>query len=245
MIVCSKCKIEKDNKEYYTYFHSTQQKHRTRKVCQECCAKQKKNYKQRIRQEKLRMKEILTQPEKVAVIAPELQPDLFKGNPLYKFCKNCNQYKLLTDYYVNKGINGYATWCKVCHNSHTRQKQTEYYQNKYKNNGGSERVLSKPNNYTDEYQKEQTFWVMELMGWTYNENGVFSKDGIKDKDNNWMNVKNVPKKKKEIGVRVSREYDVDKIKELRENGLFLNEIAKIMKCSKPTVMKLLKTAYLS
>ena len=188
------------------------------------------------------MKEVSIQPIKEAVIAPELQPDPFKGNPLYKFCKNCNQYKLLTDYYVNKGINGYATWCKVCHNTHTRQKQIEFYQNKYKNNGGSERVLAKPNNYTDEYQKEQTFWVMQVMGWTYNENGVFSKEGIKDKDNNWMNVKKVEKVRVERVPRKVKEYDVAKMKELRESGLYLNEIAKIMKCSKPTIIKLLKTA---
>ena len=191
------------------------------------------------------MKEISIQPDKVAVIAPELQPDPFNDNPLYKFCKNCNQYKLLTDYYVNKSIKGYATWCKVCHNGHTRRKQLEYYQNKYENNGGSERILSKPGTYVDKYQKEQTFWVMDLMGWTYNENGVFSKEGIKDKDKNWTNVKMLPKKKKEIGIRKSREYDVDKMKELRESGLYFYEIAKIMKCSKPTVLKLLKTAYLS
>ena len=245
MIVCNKCKIEKEDDQYYTYWHSTFKKQYTRKICQECIKKQKKKYKAKIRQEKLRMKEILTQPEKVAVIAPELQPDPFNDNPLYKFCKNCNQYKLLTDYYVNKSINGYATWCKVCHNGHTRKKQLEYYQNKYENNGGSERVLSKANNFTDEYQKEQTFWIMELMGWTYNENGVWSKEGIKDKDKNWTNVKKVPKKKKEIGIRKSREYDVDKMKELRESGLYFYEIAKIMKCSKPTVLKLLKIAYLS
>jgi hypothetical protein len=187
------------------------------------------------------MKEVSIQPDKVAVIAPELEIDLFKGNPLYKFCKNCDQYKLLTDYYVNKNIKGYATWCKVCHNTHTRQKQTEYYQNKYKNNGGSERVLAKPNNYTDEYQKEQTFCIMEIMGWNYNENGVWSKEGIKDKDNNWTNVKKVEKVRVERRGRKQIEYDVVKMKELRESGLYLNEICKIMKCSKPTLIKLLKT----
>ena len=244
MKICSKCKIEKDNKEYYTYFHSTQQKHRTRKICQECCAKYKKEYKAKIRQEKLRMKEILTEPEKVAVIAPELQPDPFKDNPLYKFCKNCEEYKLLTDYYVNKKIKGHATWCKVCHNLHTRIRQREYYQNKYENNGGSECILSKPGTYMDIYQKEQLFWVMELMGWTHNENGVWSKDGIKDADKNWTNVKKIEKVHIERRGRKQIEYDVVKMKELRESGLYLNDICKIMKCSKPTLIKLLKTAYL-
>ena len=245
MKVCSKCKIEKQDDQYYTYWHSTQNKNRTRNICQECIKKQKKEYKAKIRQDKLNMMDLPNEQIKPAVIEPELQTDLFKGNPLYKFCKNCNQYKLLTEYYVNKGINGYATWCKVCHNTHTRQKQIEFYQNKYKNNGGSERVLAKGNSYTDEFQRKQTFWVMELMGWTFNENGIWSKEGIKDKDNNWMNVKKVPKKKKEYVPRESREYDVDKIRELRENGMILSDIAKMMKCSKPTVIKLLKTAYLS
>lgn len=190
------------------------------------------------------MKEVPTEQDKVAVIGLELQTDVFKDNPLFKFCKNCNQYKLLTEYYVNKKINGYATWCKVCHNAHQYKKQREYYDNKFKNNGGSERILATPGKYVDEYQKEQAFWVMELMGWKHNENGVWSKEGIKDKDKNWPNVKKVPKKKRVYGLRHSRVYDIDKIKELREDGMILSDIAKIMKCSKPTVMKLLKTAYL-
>jgi hypothetical protein len=244
MKICSKCKIEKEDDQYYTYWHSTFKKQYTRNVCNKCMYKQVKEYKAKIRQDKLNMMDLPRQDVKPAVIEPELEIDPFKNNPLYKFCKNCNQYKLLTDYYVNKGINGYATWCKVCHNTHTRQKQIDYYQNKYKNNGGSERVLAKPNNYTDEYQKEQTFWIMQVMGWTFNENGVWSKDGIKDKDNNWINVKKVEKVKVERVPRKVKEYDVAKMKELRESGLYLNEIAKIMKCSKPTIVKLLKTAYL-
>ena len=232
MIVCSKCKIEKDNKEYYTYYHSTQQTLRTRKVCQECCAKQKKNYKLRIRQEKLRMKEILTQPEKVAVIAPELQPDLFKDNPLYKFCKNCNQYKLLTEYYPNKKINGYATWCKICHNGHQHQKQREYYDNKFKNNGGSERILATPGKYVDIYQKEQAFWILELMGWKYNENGVWSKEGIKDKDKNWPNVNKAIKKPKDR----KKQYPLttltcEAIIEYRKDNLTFDEIGKLYNVS--------------
>ena len=190
------------------------------------------------------MKEVPTEPDKVAVIGLELQTDPFKDNPLYKFCKACNQYKLLTDYYPNKKINGYASWCKVCHNAHQYKKQREYYDNKFKNNGGSERILTTPGKYVDEYQKEQAFWVMELMGWKHNENGVWSKEGIKDKDKNWPNVKKVEKKKRVYGFRHSRVYDIDKMKELREGGMILSDIAKIMKCSKPTVIKLLKTAYL-
>lgn len=190
------------------------------------------------------MKEVSIQPEKVATITPELQPDTFKDNPLYKFCKSCNQYKLLTDFYYNRGIQGYATSCKVCHNEYAHQKQREFYENKYKNNGGSEIIPNKPNTYRDIYQKEQAFWIMELMGWTYNENGIWSKIGIKDLNNNWTNVKVIEKKKRGIGPRKKREYDVDKIKELRDSGFYLSEIAKIMKCSKPTIVKLLKTTYL-
>ena len=242
MIVCNKCKIEKDDKEYYTYFHSTQQKHRTRKICQECIKKHKKEYKLQIRQEKLRMKEIPTQPEKVAVIAPELQPDPFKDNPLYKFCKNCNQYKLLTDYYVNKSIKGYATWCKICHNAQQHKKQREYYDNKFKNNGGSECILSTPGKYKDIYQKEQLFWVLELIGWTHNENGVWSKEGIKDKDKNWYNLKKVikqPKIKKKQYPLTTLTYDA--IIEYRKDKLTFDEIGKLYNVSGAAIrLKLLK-----
>ena len=36
MNICSKCKIEKEDKEFQTYWHSTQQKFRIRKECTFC-----------------------------------------------------------------------------------------------------------------------------------------------------------------------------------------------------------------
>ena len=42
---CNKCNVEKPLSNFYTYWHSTQQKHRTRKICNFCMNKQKQEYK--------------------------------------------------------------------------------------------------------------------------------------------------------------------------------------------------------
>jgi len=67
MAVCSKCNIDQPLDQYYTYWHSTQQSYRIRKVCRNCFNEQQKKYKQSIKNKKI------VQPD-----PPELQPDPFE-----------------------------------------------------------------------------------------------------------------------------------------------------------------------
>jgi hypothetical protein len=232
MKFCSKCKIQKPLTEYYTYFHSTQNKFRTRNICQDCMKKQKNEYKAKIRQEKLNLIQVPNQEEIIQPGPPELIPDGFKE------CIDCKLILPLTDYYKNSKSNIPFRRCKKCQSLVNKKGLKEAIELKRVECGGSERVPTKPNTYTDEYQKAQTFWIMELMGWTYNDNGVWSKDGIKDKDKFWVNVKKpVKPPKPEIPKRTKWTAYGKQMNELREQGMIFNDIAKIFGCSKPTVIK--------
>lgn len=65
-MICSKCKIDKPIELYQTYYHSTQQKYRTRRVCNSCFNEQRRKYKESIKNKKI------TQPE-----VPELEIEVF------------------------------------------------------------------------------------------------------------------------------------------------------------------------
>lgn len=238
MKTCSKCKLEKEENQYYTYWHSTQQTYRTRKICNTCMNEQKKRYISKIRQEKIKVEQVIIPEEKVSTIKQELEIDLFKNNPLYKFCKGCNTYKLIeTEYYLYGPNRRPQTVCKICHNAYSKQRSNEYHQERYKNNGGSLEIIPKPNCYKDIYQKEQTFWLMNLLGWTFDEElGIWWKDGIKDKFNNWVNVKKKVKPEKPK----RKIIDINQIIELKRRGYNLKEISEELNYSVITVRKYLK-----
>jgi hypothetical protein len=178
------------------------------------------------------MIEVLTQQIIDQPDVPELEPVVLEG----KKCLLCKENKPFTEFYQNKSNGYYHARCKKCHLEYSNKRLHEYYQKKYETCGGSERILPKPNTYMDKYQEAQTHWVMELMGWKLNDNGVWSKEGIKDKDNNWYKI---PKKEKIIQLRKSRAElkinDIKNIVELRNKGLLMREIAVIYNCSKTLI----------
>lgn len=237
MKTCSKCKLEKSDDKFYTYWHSTQKKYRTRRICTDCTIEQKRQYRLKKRQvNEIVIKEPI-QEEIVQPVSLESSIDLFKDNPDYKFCKTCNTYKLrLTEFYTWGKEKRPQTLCKECHNFKSRQRTREYFENKRINNGGSERIKNRPNQYTDEYQKEQTFWIMNLMGWTFDEEtGVWWKEGIKDKFKEWDKIKKRVKPK-----RPPRKIiDMDKIVELKSKGYKNSKISEILNYTQPTIRKYL------
>jgi hypothetical protein len=217
MKVCSKCKIDKDDKDYYTYFHSTQNKFRTRNICQQCMNKQKKDY-------KLKRKQL----------------NNLEDNPDYKKCRVCDQYKLIvTEYY--KSATSYQATCKVCALERDRVARLT----KYVENSLPGKFLSAPNEYVNDFQKEQVFILMKAFGWIFNEDTkIWSKPGVKDKDGNWSNLK-VYEKRGKYKPR-KKEYKLTKltyeaIVEYRKDNLTYNQIGKLYGVSGPAVrIKLLK-----
>ena len=110
----------------------------------------------------------------------KVQPEVLESQPVVlmsKKCLMCKEYKPTSEYYKNKKTGYYHARCKKCHLEYSNKKLHEYYQKKYETCGGSEKVMAQPNNYTDKYQEAQTHWVMEVMGWKFNDNGVWSKEG--------------------------------------------------------------------
>ena len=236
MRICSKCKIDKEASEFYTYWHSKYNKHFIRRTCTSCYIKHqldnRNERKLKLQEERKEMIEVLTQQIIVQPEVPELEPVVLEG----KKCLLCKENKPFTEFYQNKSNGYYHARCKKCHLEYSNKRLHEYYQKKYETCGGSERILPKPNTYMDKYQEAQTHWVMELMGWKFNDNGIWSKEGIKDKDNNWDKI---PKKEKIIQLRKSRTElkinDIKNIVELRNKGLLIREIAVIYNCSKTLI----------
>ena len=240
-MVCTKCKIDKPDADFYQY----KGKNRSRcKICIRSSAvgrdRSKYNRTPRIFKDKSRIVLSIQKEVTPPQIVSNCEIDIHKDNPDYRKCKMCEQYKPVSEFYQNKQNGYYHARCKVCHNQYTCKRQHEYYQKRYETCGGSEKVLPKPNAYMDKYQEEQTHWVMKLMGWTYNDNGVWSKEGIKDKDNNWVKI---PKEEKVIQVRKTRRTitsdDIKKIIEYRKSGLLLREIAVLYGCSKTKIGEIL------
>ncbi len=253
-MICSKCKQDKPADQYYTYWHSNHKKHYTRKVCTECTSKQTREYKLKIKQEKLKLIQEPTSTEIVQPVVPESFVEDFSTNPDYKFCVGCNTWKLKTEYFVakNKTRNTFTIFkrCKWCHNSTNRDKAKLYWEERRKNYGGSENVSAKPNTYADEYQKEQTFWLMKLLGWSYNEEqGIWTKKGIKELKEGkiyWPNVKETKKvvkfnpQKKVLPTDERKDVDIEKLLFLRKCNWTLERISEELKCSVPTLRTRLK-----
>jgi hypothetical protein len=148
---CTVCDKDKEINQFQTYWHSTQQKMRTRKQCTECL------YNIRLKNHN---------PEKY-----------YQNNPDYKKCNTCSEWKLAATEYYHKNGRPYMNRCKECELTLERNRRKEYLME----NCGSEKVSPKPNHYADEYQKACTFYFMEVMGYIYDEpTGIWIKPGYKE-----------------------------------------------------------------
>lgn len=163
---CSKCDLEKEDNKFYTYYHSTQRKNRTRKICNECIAKQKAEYKKNMDKEF-----IVPKIPKVEI------PIKFKPEIDHQFCQDCEQWLHNSLFYPRLKIR-----CRECECIRDSIERAE----KRAENGGSAKVRNNPNTYVDIYQKQQTFDFMKAVGYTFNEEkGIWYKLPWKDQDGNF------------------------------------------------------------
>lgn len=206
---CTVCNKDKELNQFQTYWHSTQNKMRTRKQCTEC-------YYQ------LRLKK--KDPEKY-----------YSNNPNYHKCNTCNEWKLIDDYYQTSGGKIYSNRCRPC----TKKFDADKREEKLINNCGGEKVPPKPNVYTDKYQKQCTFEMLEILGYTFDEpTGIWVKAGYKEiKDGKiifpTLNLKAITRRK-------ISPTKLDKIIILREKGWSYENIAEELGISDTTVYKHLK-----
>jgi hypothetical protein len=158
-------------------------------------------------------------------------------------CPQCKKDVPLSGYYDSgRGVKG--RYCKSC----IRKNQNDKNYKKVMSNGGSERIPVKPNTYTDEYQKAQTFYVLEALGWKYNDNGVWSKEGVKSADNVWVNIIPQPKRKKRpTGVIIKKKHGVHnyipQIIKQREEGMTYSDLGDIYCCSHTTIRMIVSKYY--
>lgn len=148
---CNVCDQDKEPNQFQTYFHSTQNKMRTRKQCTECLYE-------------LKMK--------------RRNPDKFyENNPDYHKCNTCSEWKLIKEYYTTAAGRIYSNRCRVC----TKKHDADNRHRKLSDNCGSDKIKPTPNQYTDKYQKACTFYFMESLGYIYDEpTGIWTKEGFKE-----------------------------------------------------------------
>lgn len=213
-MICKKCNIDKPLEEYDTYFHTKQQKYRTRKYCNECFSKQKKEYKMRIR--------LMDKDE------------LYKNNLNYKKCSICNTWKNLSDYYLRPNGRPITGKCKSCQKQIEKDKNRQYMIDK----GGSERIPEEPNVYTDKWQKENTFNFLTKLGYLYNvKHGIWTKEGWKEIKDGKPFFPNIKPTVRFQGVMTQEKRE--KAINMRKQGKKIKQIATALDVAISTVSKFL------
>lgn len=213
-MLCTKCKIDKPSTEYATYWHSTQQATRVRKVCSSCFYQQKKEYRLRKRME----------------VNPEM---LFINNPDYKKCTRCESWKHIDGFSTYTKVTNYAR-CKECRTEIEKEEARE----KIIKNGGSLRVKVFPNEYTDEYQRKNTFELMRELGYLYNEeNGIWYKEPWKTKDGEFPLLPKTDKRIYKYQSKISNKVR-EQVLDLRSNNISIRKIASKLNISETSVWKI-------
>lgn len=238
MKICEKCKVEQDDKEYYSYYHSVRKKIYTRLVCLSCTRKQARENKSKIKEQKQTLEQVPQQEKIIQPVVQELQQEVLKGQ---RRCTMCNEVKNITEYYQKRHQ---CISCVRDYELRTRRKKDEEFK---KERGGSERVPQKCGVYSDIYQQQQVSEFLTLLGWKLNSNGVWSKEGFKTKDKVWE--KPIKKYKRIIsgnygGSERSPIYQKrDELLKLRETGMTYIKIGDIYGISPATVMRIIKDNY--
>lgn len=149
----------------------------------------------------------------------------------YKLCGDCNEEFTLD--YFHKSKNGlHYRCCRMCYAAKFSKRLEE--------NGGSSRMKNAVNEYTDFKQREQVFWFMELLGWTFT-NGVWWKEGFKDANNVWTKFTETKQKRRRpnrvvIATKTNRVMEcMDEIIKLKATGTSFEELADIYNVSHTTI----------
>jgi hypothetical protein len=151
-------------------------------VCRTCFASQQFQFFEKKREEK---------EQKIAeqIKAHEEQrriDELIKAGKKLKRCIKCQIVRDANDYYNTRAV------CKECVKEHERSyRRTREAKLKLERGLGIQRVIkSKPGEYNNEYEQIATKELLTSIGWSFNEeNNIFYKEGIKDKNGKWDNVK--------------------------------------------------------
>ena len=242
MKICYKCKIDKEDKEFQTYWHSTQQKFRIRKECTFCHNTQH-NERRRLKRLESKLIQVSIRPEIIQPVVTEPQPDL-SSDKNYKQCRTCQQFKFKTEYYSysKRGKKSFLD-CRICVNKKELARSRKEREKYLEDNGGSLYRKEKPGEWVDDYQKQATHNILKAIGWKLNEdNGIWWKDGIKTSDGVFINVKTKPTKPSfeyypNINYNEKKKVTFDKAVELRKQGKTYRNIGNELGLSETTIHK--------
>jgi hypothetical protein len=203
-MICTKCSVDKPLDQYETYFHRPQNKLRTRKYCRDCFKEQKRKYRESIMMKKI-IEPVVPELE-IEVLEPQPveQINPLSNNPDYKLCRTCQEYVHIDGYY-HHGSKKQTTYldCRKCCNKTESNKRRQEREEWRENTGGSDRIRNEVGVYEDEYQKEQCYMVMEVLGYTYSEEcGHFLKPGVKEYVDCKLKFFKVNKEKFRVGQKI-------------------------------------------
>jgi hypothetical protein len=160
-----------------------------------------------------------------------------------KKCPNCKQVLALAYFYKSS----LGTPFKNCKKCNLALSAAKVKQNK-KENGGSERVPNKVGVFSDETQMSQTHQFLKLLGWTHNDNGIWSKENVKDKNGKWLLFEEQPKKRRYANYNGGRKklaihHHKEQIVKEFEDGYNPFYLADIYSCSHTSIRKLIRDYY--
>jgi hypothetical protein len=101
---------------------------------------------------------------------------------LFKFCPDCNEWKLIENNFYRHSKRFPNARCKECE----RKKDKDEYWEKLEAKGGHDMCPVKPGHYSDVWQQEQTEGFLTVLGWKKTEEGVWWKEGFKTAEGVWL-----------------------------------------------------------
>ena len=247
-MICSKCNIDKEVDQYATYFHSKQNKLRTRRICKSCFNHQKSIYRESIKKEKI------IEPVPVSVIPTPIHrptpiPEPFVETKVFidmdtKVCSKCFEDKPYSEFYIHSQTKKPFSRCKRCE----LDGDSERYRQQIEDEAGSTRVLSKVGQWVDEYQRENVEGFLKVLGWKHNGQHWY-KEGVRSgEDGIWERMRGMKKYRKPMtrnspSVTDRLRTQIEDIIKLRDAGETLQTIASIYNTSVPTLYKVMNEYY--
>lgn len=245
MIRCSKCNLEKEEDQYASYFHSKQNKIRTRRICKSCFNLQKKQYRENLIKEKIIQQDplyIYSKPVLTPTPEPLVEPEVFIDMDT-KVCSKCFEDKPYSEFYIHSQTKKPFSRCKRCE----LDGDSERYRQQIEEQGGSDRVRSRPGEWIDEYQRENVEGFLKVLGWKHNGQHWY-KEGVRGIDGVWERMRGMKKYRKPSRHRTApaterlKSQAADIVK-LREAGETLITISGIYNTSIPTLYKVINEYY--
>ena len=176
-MICNKCFIDKPSTEFFVETKKDTGKQYQKKYCNDCFRAQARAWKAKNR------------------LPKRVKKDPMQDNPDYKQCRTCNKWKHRVDEYYSGKAGHIHPDCRECSSILEKEKRDAEREQHLKDYGGSERCKVKPNDWTDDYQREHVHGFLYAIGWKF-DNGIWWKEGFKTPDGKWIKYGTTPTQKK-------------------------------------------------